>query len=172
MLYVDIKKPTVFLFTDASVDPKTKIGYGAYLLLGEFELDAPLDKLDIKLKRFENTTSSRTELETFLWAFSNIRHKNLKVIAYTDSQNIITLKSRENKIKKNGYMTKRGTLIKHHELYKRFFKLTDICECDIIKVKGHKKSEDKDRVDRYFTLVDKASREALRDELPEKQGDI
>ncbi len=161
-MYVDINKPTLFLFTDASVDPKTKIGYGAYLLLGEFELEAPLSKLKVNVKRFECTNSSKLELETLLWALQKLPSKNSKIVAYTDSQNIINLRDREQKIKKNHYMTKRGTLIKNHELYKKFYELTDLYECDFIKVKGHKKSEDKDNVDNYFTLVDKASREALR----------
>lgn len=162
-MYVAIDKPTIFLFTDASVDPQTSIGYGAYLLLGEYELEAPLSKLDIKTKRFENTTSSKLELEAFLWAISEIPTTNLKIIVYTDCQNIITLKARENRLKKNNYMTKKNTLIKNHELYKKFYEITDLYDCDFIKVKGHKKMEDKDVVDRYFTLVDKASREALRD---------
>ncbi|MGE4396488.1 MAG: ribonuclease HI [Sulfurimonas sp.] len=161
-MYVDINKPTLFLFTDASVDPHTKVGYGAYLLLGEFELEAPLEKLKVKVKRFEATNSSKLELETFLWALQKLPTKNSKVIVYTDCQNIINLKDREEKIKKSGYMTKRGTLIKNHMLYEKFYELTDLYECDFIKVKGHKRSEDKDEIDKYFTLVDKAAREALR----------
>ena len=161
-MYVDINKPTLFLFTDASVDPQTKVGYGAYLLLGEFELEAPLEKLKVKVKRFEATNSSKLELETFLWALQKLPTKNSKVIVYTDCQNIINLKDREEKIKKSGYMTKRGTLIKNHMLYEKFYELTDLYECDFIKVKGHKRSEDKDEIDKYFTLVDKAAREALR----------
>lgn len=161
-MYVDINKPTLFLFTDASVDPKTKIGYGAYLLLGEFELEAPLAKLKVNVKRFKCTTSSKLELETFLWALQKLPTKNSKVIVYTDCQNIINLKDREDKIKKSGYMTKRGTLIKNHMLYEKFYELTDLYECDFIKVKGHKRSEDKDDIDKYFTLVDRAAREALR----------
>ena len=162
-MYVDIDKPTLFLFTDASVDPKTGIGYGAYLLLHEFELEAPLPKLKIRVKRFEDTTSSKLELETFLWGLSEIPRYNLKIVAYTDSQNIISLKDREQRIKMNNYLTKKNTLIKNHELYKKFYEVTDFYDCDIIKVKGHKKSEDKNEVDRYFTLVDRASREALRE---------
>lgn len=161
-MYVDINKPTLFLFTDASVDPHTKVGYGAYLLLGEFELEAPLEKLKVKVKRFEATNSSKLELETFLWALQKLPTKNSKVIVYTDCQNIINLKDREEKIKKSGYMTKRGTLIKNHMLYEKFYELTDLYECDFIKVKGHKRSEDKDDIDKYFTLVDRAAREALR----------
>ncbi|MCK9474230.1 RNase H family protein [Sulfurimonas sp.] len=161
-MYVDINKPTLFLFTDASVDPKTKIGYGAYLLLGEYELGAPLSKLKVNVKRFEGTTSSKLELETLLWALQKLPTKNSKIVVYTDCQNIISLKEREDKLKKSNFMTKKGTLIKNHELYKKFYKLTDLYECDFIKVKGHKKSKDKDVIDNYFTLVDKESREALR----------
>lgn len=164
-LYVDIKKPTLFLFTDASVNPQTGIGYGAYLLLGEYEIESPISKHEIKIKKFENTTSSKLELETLLWALSNIPTRNCKIIIYTDCQNIISLKDRENKIKKNGYMTKQNTLIKNHELYKKFFKMTDLYECDFIKVKGHKKNEDKDEVDKIFTLVDRASRVALKENI-------
>lgn len=161
-MYVDINKPTLFLFTDASVDPHTKVGYGAYLLLGEFELEAPLEKLKVKVKRFEATNSSKLELETFLWALQKLPTKNSKVIVYTDCQNIINLKNREEKIKKNHYMTRRGMPIKNHALYRKFYELTDLYECDFIKVKGHKRIEDKDEIDKYFTLVDKAAREALR----------
>ncbi|MEK6658122.1 MAG: RNase H family protein [Campylobacterota bacterium] len=162
-MYVDIKKPTLFLFTDASVNPQTNIGYGAYMFLGEYELEAPLSKHKIKVKRFENTNSSKLELETFLWALSEMPTKNSKIIVYTDCQNIITLKDRQERIIKNNYMTKKNALIKNHELYKKFYEITNLYDCDFIKVKGHKKTEDKDIVDIFFTLVDKASREALRE---------
>jgi ribonuclease HI len=162
-MYVAIDKPTLFLFTDASVDPQTNIGYGAYLLLCEYELEAPISKLKIKTKRFENTNSSKLELEAFLWALGKVPTTNSKIIVYTDCQNIINLREREARLKKNNYMTKKNTLIKNHELYKKFYEMTDLYDCDFIKVKGHKKMEDKDVVDRYFTLVDKASREALRE---------
>jgi ribonuclease HI len=85
-MYVSIDKPTLFLFTDASVDPQTGIGYGAYLLLSEYELEKPISKLKIKTKRFENTTSSKLELEAFLWALSKIPVTNSKIIVYTECQ--------------------------------------------------------------------------------------
>jgi len=161
-MYVDINKPTLFLFTDASVDPQTKIGYGAYLLLGEYELEAPLAKLRPKVKKFKNTTSSRLELETLLWALQSINATKHKIVVFTDSQNIITLNNKEESLKKNGYLNKRGIHIRNHKLYKKFYTLTDMHECDFIKLKGHKKSEDKEMADKYFTLVDRASRDALR----------
>ncbi len=162
-MYVDLKKPTLFLFTDASVDPQTGIGYGAYLLLGEYEIQAPISKLKIKTKKFENTTSSKLELEALLWALSELPTKNCKLIIYTDCQNIITLKSRETRLKESSYMTKKSTLIKNHELYRRFYETIDLFDYDLIKLKGHKKPQDKDMADNFFTLVDRASREALRE---------
>lgn len=162
-MYVDIKKPTLFLFTDASADPQTKIGYGAYLLMPEFSLEAPISKHKIKTRKFKNTTSSKLELETLLWALGKIPTRRCKIIVYTDCQNIISLKAREERIVKNNYMSKKNTLIRNHELYKKFYKITDRYDCDFIKVKGHKKTEDKDLIDIFFTLVDKASREALRE---------
>lgn len=164
-MYVDINKPTLFLFTDASVDPQTKIGYGAYLLIPEFSLEAPISKhkTSVKTKKFKDTTSSKLELETLLWALGKIPTKKCKIIVYTDCQNIISLKAREERIVKNNYMSRKNTLIRNHELYRKFYNITDRYECDFIKVKGHKKTEDKDIVDTLFTLVDKASREALRE---------
>lgn len=164
-MYVDINKPTLFLFTDASVDPQTKIGYGAYLLIPEFSLEAPISKhkTSIKTKKFKDITSSKLELETLLWALGKIPTKKCKIIVYTDCQNIISLKAREERIVKNNYMSRKNTLIRNHELYRKFYNITDRYECDFIKVKGHKKTEDKDMVDTFFTLVDKASRVALRE---------
>lgn len=164
-MYVDINKPTLFLFTDASLDPQTRVGYGAYLLIPEFSLEAPISKhkTSIKTKKFKDTTSSKLELETLLWALGKIPTKKCKIIVYTDCQNIISLKEREERIVKNNYMSRKNTLIRNHEFYKKFYKVTNRYECDFIKVKGHKKTEDKDIVDTFFTLVDKASREALRE---------
>ncbi|MDZ7819961.1 MAG: hypothetical protein U5K55_15720 [Aliarcobacter sp.] len=53
----------------------------------------------------------------------------------------------------------------NHELYKEFFELLEKYNCEFIKVKGHKKNSLKDEIDNIFNLVDKASRNALREEL-------
>ena len=59
-------------------------------------------------------------------------------------------------------MTSKAVLIKNHELYKDFFKRLDILDCEFIKVKGHKKTSVKTEIDEIFTLVDRATRKALR----------
>ena len=53
----------------------------------------------------------------------------------------------------------------NHELYKDFFEKTDELNLIFIKVKGHKKNSLKDEIDTIFNLVDKASRNALRENM-------
>ena len=154
-------KPQIYLFTDGSVHPQSGIGFGGYLFLDELELTSKLED-KIQTKQFNNTSSTKLELETLLWALHEIDSRNSKIIIYTDCQNIIGLKDRRERFEKNDYMTGKGNLIKNHELYKAFYKLIDILDCEFIKVKGHKKTSTKNEIDDIFTLVDKATRNALR----------
>ncbi len=153
---------TINLFTDGSVNTKSKIGYGAYLAAFDLSLSIDEYKSNIKIKRFENTSSTKLELQTLLWALKDIQSKNNKIIVYTDSQNILGLQKRRAGFEKNDYKTKQSKLLKNHELYKEFFKLTDRFYCEFIKVDGHMPSRNKSSIDKLFTLVDRASRNALR----------
>ena len=150
------------LFTDSSVNPQEKIGFGAYLLLDdETELFEDF-KDDIKIKRFENTSSTKLELQTLLWALEEISDKNRVVEVYTDCQNIINLENRRTKLEKNQFYSSQGKLINNYDLYRDFFQKLDSLDLVFIKVKGHKKNILKDKIDNIFNLVDKASRDALR----------
>lgn len=149
---------TVKLFCDGSVNPQSKIGFGAY-----FIYDKSLTTQNIKLKKFENTSSTKLELEVLIWALSDESISDNKVDIYTDCQNILGLEKRREKIENNSYKTTTGKEIKNKELYKAFFKLSDKLKFKLIKIKGHKPSSEKDDTDKLFNLVDKASRRALRD---------
>ncbi len=151
------------LFTDSSVNPQTKIGFASYLLIKEEGLSMDSLKAQIKTKKFEDTSSTKLELQSLLWALKDILSNDTSITVYTDCQNIIGLQDRREKFEKNDYFTSKGTLIKNHELYKEFYILTDKINCNFVKVKGHKKSSLKDEIDTIFTLVDKASRNKLRD---------
>ncbi len=148
------------LFTDGSVNPQSGIGYGAYLVILE---DGILE--DIKTKKFENTSSTKLELEVLLWALSDLETINSKITIYTDCQNIIGLHSRRKRLEQNGYKSKKNKYIKNYTLYQEFYRVFDQLDYEFIKVKGHKKSNQKDDIDRLFTMVDRASRDALRDSI-------
>lgn len=152
----------VRLFTDGSVNNHSNIGYGAYLAV--FKAEHSLDSLRtrVKVRRFEHTSSTKLELQTLLWALSDIQAMGRRVLVYTDSQNIVGLQGRRDRLEKNDYRTKKNKHLNNYELYQKFYRMTDQLKCEFVKVTGHQVSNQKDDVDRLFTLVDRASRNALR----------
>lgn len=152
----------LFLFSDGSVNTQSKVGFGAYLFISD--INTPLQELkkQVKLQRFEDTSSTRLELQTLLWALAEVNIGENKVIVYTDSQNILGLTGRRKRFEENNYHTKKNTLIGNHTLYKEFFRVTDELNVEFHKIKGHQPLANKTPLDKIFTLVDKASRNALR----------
>jgi len=152
------------LFTDGSVNTRTHIGFGAYLVVAEDEISIDELKSRVIVKEFEHTSSTKLELQTLLWALSDIQVNGRKVSVYTDSQNIISLEGRRARLEENDYRSKNNKRLNNYELYRDFFKMTDELDCEFLKVRGHRVSNQKDEIDRLFTLVDRASRNALRSE--------
>lgn len=152
----------LFLFTDGSVNTKTKVGCGACLFTSNTSI--PIDELKgkIQIVFFENTSSTKLEIENLLWALNQIKHFPVNLTVYTDSQNIVHLPERRKKLEQKQYFSNQGKLINSHNLYKEFYRLTDELNCKFIKVEGHKSTSNKDFIDNIFTLVDRASRNALR----------
>jgi ribonuclease HI len=160
---------TLKLFTDGSAHPQSKVGYGAYVLIEE--LEESLDEIAsrIQLKRFNNTSSTKLELQTLLWALQEIDSAVDKIIIYTDSQNTVSLLQRRERFERNNYASKKKERIANAKLYQEFYTLMDRYHCELIKVRGHPERDQKDRVDTIFTLVDRASRNALREYLAESK---
>jgi len=152
----------LLLFTDGSVNTQRKVGCGAHLLVNaENESDLSLGDW-VKTKQFANTSSTKLELQTLLWALGKIRETSRKVIVYTDSQNIVGLASRRTTLEQNDYHSANNRVLNHHELYRTFFEITDLLDCDFVKVEGHMPGRDKGYYDQLFSLVDRAARKALR----------
>lgn len=158
----------LILFTDGSVNTDTKIGYGACLAVSDIKLSLEQLKALIKIRRFENTSSTKLELQTLLWALNDINADGKMLIVYTDSQNIVGLEGRRSRLEKNDYKSKKNKLLNNYELYQSFYKLTDTINCKFVKIRGHKVSSQKDYLDKIFTLVDRASRKALRNDNHQK----
>ena len=152
----------LILLTDGSVHARLKIGYGAYLAVYEHELSLDTLKDRVKVKRFEHTSSTKLELQTLLWALSDIQALARRVTVYTDSQNIMCLPKRRDRFEKNDYQSKKNMRLNNDKLYQEFFRMNDLLGCEFIKVRGHQVSNQKDDIDRLFTLVDRAARKALR----------
>jgi ribonuclease HI len=162
MLYLQV-------FTDVSVNTQLKVGYGAYLVvpLQCPSLDTLKDK--IKIKRFEQTSSTKLELQTLLWSIQEIlvlaSVSDLRLTIYTDSQNIIGLPGRRSGLEHSNYFSNKNKRLNNYELYQEFYRLTSSIKCKLVKVVGHQSSSNKGEIDRLFGLVDRASRRALREEF-------
>jgi ribonuclease HI len=150
------------LFIDGSVNNHLKIGFGAALLLSESEFSQNNLKEKIVIQKFVDTSSTKLELQTFIWAIEELVGSAQKVVIYTDSQNIIGLLGRRKTLEENDFHSKNGKLLNHHELYRAFFKITDKMNCEFVKVKGHQSSKNKEDYERVFTMVDRAARKASR----------
>lgn len=132
------------------------------------DIDAPAESLkdQVRVKCFEQTSSTKLELQTILWALNEIvalpKGSDIELIVYTDSQNIIGLPRRQDKLEQNDYVSSNGKRLNNFELYQEFYRLTSLLNCRFVKVKGHQPSRQKTKFDRLFGLVDQQSRKALR----------
>ena len=154
----------LMLFVDGSVNPQSNIGYGAYLAVSERGLALESLRPRVKVRRFEPTSSTKLELQALLWALGDIQARGRKVMVYTDSQNTLGLPARRARLEKKDYHSKKHRRHKHEKLYRAFYRVIDQLDCELIKVRGHQAANQKDDIARIFTLVDWASRKALRAE--------
>jgi ribonuclease HI len=155
-------KNTLYLFTDGSANTQTKNGYGAYLWVSD--IDGNSDDLNnqVETVKFERTSSTKLEIQTLIYALSKLEETSQSLIIFTDSQNMVGLLDRREKLEAQNYRSKKNEQIDNALLYKTFYQLHDKLQFEIIKVKGHKKTNQKDNIDRIFTIVDRAARNALR----------
>lgn len=152
----------ILLFTDGSVSSQSKIGYGAYLVGEEQELGEDLASPPIVIRRFEDTSSTKLELQTLIWALGEVGKKDQPILIFTDSQNTISLLERRPYLEQERYYSRSRKLLKNHQLYRDFFSIIDALDCTFEKVQGHRTSSQKNRIDQLFSRVDRASRKALR----------
>lgn len=164
----------VALFTDVSLDPVRKHGIGGYFSVpASFLAASPQDmkRSDVSerlmLRRFENTSSTKLEVRTVLWALEEYRKEREaavpeKIRIYTDSQCVAGLLKRRPGLEAKGFLSGRtNTLLKHASLYRRFYELFDELGFEVIKVAGHTRSSCQDTVHRMFSFLDKEVRKAL-----------
>jgi ribonuclease HI len=159
--------PHLLVFTDGSVNTKLKVGYGSYFVASNLSMSIDMLKDTVKVKRFVQTSSTKLELQTLLWALGETvalsNRSDMAITVHTDSQNIINLPGRRDRLEQRNYFSSKNKRLNNFELYQEFYRLTSKLNCCFVKVAGHLSSSKKDKVDRLFSLVDQASRRALRE---------
>ena len=165
---------SVALFTDVSVNPQLKLGIGGYLLLPLAFLQVRPDDIAheelssrIIIRRFEETSSTKLEVQTVLWALEELRGEltggafgSLQI--YTDSQCVAGLSGRRSGLLASGFVARRsGQPLIHAALYREFYAAYDRLGFQIIKVSGHSRACSHDIVQRIFSYVDRKVRKEL-----------
>jgi len=160
----------IAIFTDVSLDPGRKIGVGAYLILPAALLTEKFKDIDrIKMRRFEDTSSVKLEVQTVLWALEEYHNRPKlsrrgKLYLYTDSQCVSGLLKRSAGLLASNFISKNTKQsLRNSEFYRAFYELHDELGFEVIKVKGHSKASLKNNTQCIFSFVDKEARKALRE---------
>jgi ribonuclease HI len=165
----------IALFTDVSLNPKLKLGVGAYLMVPAPFLDLSPQSIErpeiagrLMIRRFERTSSTSLEVQTVLWALKDYRN-GLKgpgpgeIQVYSDSQCVAGLLKRRPGLETDGLpgqSTNRP--LKNISLYRKFYEFYDEMDFEVIKVAGHSRSCSHNTIHRIFSMVDKEVRKALK----------
>ena len=162
------------LFTDVSVNPQRKLGIGGYLLVPITFLEIDPHDIEqrelssrIKIKRFAETSSTKLELQTVLWALEDSReeltgadHGSLRL--YTDSQCVAGLVKRRARLTDSDFVSKRSGLpLTNAPLYRDFYASYDRLGFGLIKIPGHSPVCTQNTALRIFSYVDREVRKAL-----------
>ncbi len=162
------------LFTDVSVNPQLKLGIGGFLLVPVAFLEGEPHDIKqsevaarLKITSFADTSSTKLEVQTVLWALEESRDKLIgsapgSLQIYTDSQCVFGLVKRRASMIKNGYNSKRtGQPLTNAILYREFYAAYDLLGFQLVKLPGHSRASAHDTVQRIFSYVDRGVRKAL-----------
>ncbi len=163
------------LFTDGSLDPRQRLGIGAALLVPMDYLAGEAKRIEAKdvatrvqSHRFEDTSSTKLEVETVLWALTKFGQEDELMTLFTDSQCLAGLAARRSRLEASGYLSGRtGRPINHATLYRDYFRLADRLKFRVQKVSGHSDYRYQDTVHRVFHYVDREARRRLKQWLRE-----
>ena len=163
------------LFTDVSLNPGIKAGVGGYILVSESLIKTPSNLIKtsdlnkfLALKKFKNTSSTKLEIQTVLWALEeyctgSAVSKSGKLHIYSDSQCVAGLLSRRTRLEKNNFHSRGGNrLLKNASLYSKYYEFHDRLKFDVTKVQGHTPSRSRNTVQHIFSFIDQKVRKSLK----------
>lgn len=165
--------PVIKIFTDGSCNPSYNIGTWAAILLYDNE------KIQLTGESTD-TTHQRMELLAVIKSIEYIDEKFDKVplVIYTDSQYVVRITDRKDKLMKNKFITKKGDLLHNSDLIEVLIRQIETHTIEFIKVKAHQKpvADEKTGLEinviNYNIEVDKLARNRLRDIVSRAHPDL
>ena len=159
----------IYIFCDASYDPQLNLGVTGFLCVEDNLTEVKLaEDFDVTFSTFQDTSIARLELAGFLaaldWVVTKFagQHK-VAITVYSDCKAVTALSSRRAKLEQNEFKSRRTCRpLANADLYRKFFEVCDQFRPEIIWIKGHSPSKAKHLPEKFFTLVDRATRKSLR----------
>ena len=152
----DPKIKEIFIYTDGSCHTQKRVGAWAAILI--------IDKNEIILQGNEiETTHNRMELLGVIKAIEYIiknHQKSSNIQLITDSQYVIGIPERAQKLSANDFITKKGNALHNADLIKTLMKLLIELPVSFNKIKAHQKEGD---AINFNIVADKISRSIVRD---------
>jgi ribonuclease HI len=144
-----LSNTTIELYTDGSCHTQKRIGaWVALLLMGEERLI---------LKGLEkDTTHNRMEVLAVLEAFEFLITEKIdfaSVRVYSDSQYVVEICERKEKLKQKNYLTKEGLSIQNADLIKSLVGIIESYPVTFVKVKAHQKKSDSVNYNREVDIL-------------------
>lgn len=144
------------IYTDGSCHTQQRIGGWAAIILGEDE--------NIELKGFvKDTTHNAMEILAVLKALDFLEKKPntsiTKIEIVSDSQYVVRILERKEKLKANNFLTKKNIPIRNVELVKNLIEKIETLPLIFTKIKAHQKATD---IINYNRVVDQLARNEVR----------
>lgn len=144
------------IFTDGSCHTQQRVGGWAAIILGEKE--------NVELKGFEkDTTHNAMEILAVLKALdfleknSNITFTTIEIVS--DSQYVVRILERKEKLKANNFLTKKGSPIRNVDLVQKLIERIETLPLIFTKIKAHQKATE---IINYNRVVDQLARNEVR----------
>lgn len=160
-----MKNRPINIFTDGSCHTQLKIGAWAAIIIVENKNEY--------LKGFEShTTHNQMELMSVIKALDYVVDKKLdfqKIEIYSDSQYVVDIPKRKEKLISSSFLTKAGKQVQNAELLKTLITRLNQMNIEMHKVISHQKVTENHNFNRE---VDTMVRKALREEIRNQHQDI
>ncbi|MGZ3900925.1 MAG: ribonuclease H family protein [Bacteroidia bacterium] len=153
-----MKQGDIQIYTDGSCHTQQLVGAWAAIII--------INDIEVILQDFENnTTHHRMELKAVINALEYVISEgfgNTAVHVISDSQYVVDLITRKEKLKQRNFITNKGTVIRNDDLVKKLINLIEQYNPAFTKVKSHDVNGDK--VNRR---VDMLARQLVRQKIDE-----
>jgi ribonuclease HI len=155
---------TITFYTDGSCNAAHRVGAWAAIILCH-------DEKKILQGTAHNTTHQRMELAAVISAFQHIRQNNLSAFpmsVYTDSQYIVNLPARKEKLRSSAYITGRQTILPNADLLEIFFTCCEGLNITLVKVKAHQRQQGNENLNREADMLCRAAMRECIDTVRKK----